>query len=416
MIKRNIQIIFCVLILSTLYIPQVQVIDRIASQWLFLCLANLGALIYNLILVFKEKLKPLKMPFNFKMFILLFFWATLSVFYTLSIQITLIDLSRFFIYVIAFFNFLIVLNEIKISFKRLSYLFTILFIIEIYFSYIPLFEILSQGLLKNNISNDLKGIASNVNITAFSISLKMPFLIYLFYKEEKFFFKASYLFLIVLGYVLLNFLDSRAITLSNYLILLIILGFGVYRLNKKILLKSFILILTIFLSYNLPSYIKNGRNDMNQKLIAITSSSKSDDSKNQRLRYYKAGVEQVSNNPIIGVGFGNWKLESIKYDKDASIQYIVPYHMHNDFLQIGAELGLIGFVLYLLFFCSSFFKYLIDFKNFKIQYNLEALTTLLFFTFIIVDSSLNFPFARPMIFLQFLFFISFLEIKQNKMI
>ena len=92
---------------------------------------------------------------------------------------------------------------------------------------------------------------------------------------------------------------------------------------------------------------------MNQKLIAITSSSKSDDSKNQRLRYYKAGVEQVSNNPIIGVGFGNWKLESIKYDKDASIQYIVPYHMHNDFLQIGAELGLIGFVLYLLFFCSS---------------------------------------------------------------
>ena len=416
MIKRNIQIIFCVLILSTLYIPQVQVIDRIALQWLFLCLVNLGALIYNLILVFKEKLKPLKMPFNFKMFILLFFWATLSVFYTLSIQITLIDLSRFFIYVIAFFNFLIVLNEIKISFKRLSYLFTILFIIEIYFSYIPLFEILSQGLLKNNISNDLKGIASNVNITAFSISLKMPFLIYLFYKEEKFFFKASYLFLIVLGYVLLNFLDSRAITLSNYLILLIILGFGVYRLNKKILLKSFILILTIFLSYNLPSYIKNGRNDMNQKLIAITSSSKSDDSKNQRLRYYKAGVEQVSNNPIIGVGFGNWKLESIKYDKDASIQYIVPYHMHNDFLQIGAELGLIGFVLYLLFFCSSFFKYLIDFKNFKIQYNLEALTTLLFFTFIIVDSSLNFPFARPMIFLQFLFFISFLEIKQNKMI
>ena len=414
MTKKNIQIVFGLLILITLYIPQYQILDRIGWQWLFLCLVNLGALFYNLLLVFKEKLKPLKIPFNFKMFILLFFWAILSLFYTSSIQITVIDLSRFYIYIITFFNLLIVLNELKITFKRLSYLFTILFIIEIYFSYFSLFEIISQGLFKNNISNYLKGIASNVNITSFSISLKVPFLIYLFYKEENNFFKSTYLFLIVLGYVMLNFLDSRAITLSNYLILLIILWFGIFSLNKKILIKSFILIFTIFLSYNLPSYIKNGENDMNKELIAITSSSKNDDSKNQRLRYYKAGIEQISNNPIMGVGFGNWKLESIKYDKDASIQYIVPYHMHNDFLQIGAELGLIGFVLYLLFFCSSFFKYLIDFKKFKILFNVETLASLLFFTYIFIDSNLNFPFARPMIFLQFLFFISYLEIKQNK--
>ena len=27
--------------------------------------------------------------------------------------------------------------------------------------------------------------------------------------------------------------------------------------------------------------------------------------------------------------------------------YIVPYHAHSDFIQLGAELGVLGFILYL---------------------------------------------------------------------
>ena len=88
--------------------------------------------------------------------------------------------------------------------------------------------------------------------------------------------------------------------------------------------------------------------------------------------------------------------------------------MHNDFLQFGAELGLIGIILYLLFFCSSFFKYLIDLKNFKIRHDSKALVIFLFFTYLFFDSNLNFPFARPMIYIQFLFFMAFIENQQNK--
>ncbi|MDC0875243.1 O-antigen ligase family protein [Flavobacteriaceae bacterium] len=410
--KKYFQILIGLLILSALYTPQGYIIDREAWQWLYLSAINLGALTYNLYMTLKGTLKPLKTPFSFKIISILFIWAIASILYSLSFQVAVIDLSRFFIYLVSFYNLLIVFNETEISFKQLSYLFTVLFIIEIFFSYKPLFEIISQGSFQNYDPNILEGIASNVNVTSFSIALKVPFLIYLFYNEKRNFLKAIFISLLILGYVLLNFLDTRAITLSNYFILFIILGFSLVNFNKRVFLKSIILISTIFFSFNIPSFLDSERSEKNQELIEITSNS--DESTNQRLRYYKAGIKQIISNPFLGVGFGNWKLESIKYDKNASIQYIVPYHMHNDFLQFGAELGLIGLILYLTFFTSIFFKYLIDLKNFKIRWDSKALVTLLFFTYIFFDSSLNFPFARPMVFLQLLIFIAFLEKQLNK--
>ena len=410
--KKNFQILIGILIIMVLFVPKGFIIDRVALQWLFLSVINLGALSYNLFLVFKGKLKPFKMPLSLKTFSLLFLWAVLSILYSSSFQATVIDISRFFLYLITFYNLLIVFNEAEISFKHLSYFFVILFIYEIYFSYEALFLILSDGSFDNSMANSLMGVSSNSNITSFSIALKVPFLIYLFYKEKSNFLKTVFISLLILGYVILNFLDTRAITLSNYLILILILGFGIINFNKNLFLKSIILILAISFSYNLPSIINDKRGDKNQELIAATSDT--DYSTNQRMRYYESGIKQIINNPVIGVGFGNWKLESIKYDKKSSIEYIVPYHMHNDFLQFGAELGLIGITLYIVFFMGIFSKYLIDLKNFKIRHHLEALVVLLFFTYIFLDSNLNFPFARPMVFVQLLLFIAFLENQHKK--
>ena len=47
----------------------------------------------------------------------------------------------------------------------------------------------------------------------------------------------------------------------------------------------------------------------------------------------------MTSNPIFGVGLGNWKLKSIDYDLKDIEGYVVPYHAHSDFIQIGAELG-----------------------------------------------------------------------------
>jgi O-antigen ligase len=410
--KKNIQILIGILFLTVLYVPKDFVVDRVSRQWLLLSAINLVALSYNLFLTFKGKLKPFKITISLKIFSVFFLWALLSTLYTLSVQITVIDISRLLIYLITFYNLLIVFNEAEISFKQISYLFTILFLYEVFFSYQALYLIMSQGTYENYMANDLMGKASNINVASFSIALKVPFLIYLIFKEKSNYLKGIFIVLIILCYVILNYMNTRAITLSNYFILFLILAFSIINFKKKLFLKSTILILVIFFSFNLPSLINTKRSDKSQELISLTTTN--DESSNQRIRYYKAGIKQIISNPFLGVGFGNWKLESIKYDKESAIQYMVPYHMHNDFLQAGAELGLIGIFLYFLFFVSSFSKYLIDLKKFKIRSDLKALVTLLFFTYIFVDSNLNFPFARPMVYIQFLIFIAFLDSQIKK--
>ena len=42
--------------------------------------------------------------------------------------------------------------------------------------------------------------------------------------------------------------------------------------------------------------------------------------------------------PVLGSGLGNWKIASIAYGKNTSMDILYPT-MHNDFLQFAAELG-----------------------------------------------------------------------------
>ena len=51
----------------------------------------------------------------------------------------------------------------------------------------------------------------------------------------------------------------------------------------------------------------------------------------------------MTSNPILGVGLGNWKIKSIDYDSKDIKGYVVPYHAHSDFIQLGAELGIFWF-------------------------------------------------------------------------
>ena len=97
---------------------------------------------------------------------------------------------------------------------------------------------------------------------------------------------------------------------------------------------------------------------------ATISISTNDGSVNQRLRYYEDVLTHISQNPLLKLGIGNWKLSSIDYDKDDITGYIVPYHAHSDFIQLGAELGFLGFFLYLgIFLFAAYYYAIILFKS-----------------------------------------------------
>jgi O-antigen ligase len=108
----------------------------------------------------------------------------------------------------------------------------------------------------------------------------------------------------------------------------------------------------------------------------------------------------ILENPLMGIGIGNWKLESIKTDSNNLKGYTVPYHSHNDFLEIGAETGIFGMIAFILLLIYP----LIFFEK---EINIKNLILLFSFIIYIFDSLINFPFARPANILIFLLILAF---------
>jgi len=71
---------------------------------------------------------------------------------------------------------------------------------------------------------------------------------------------------------------------------------------------------------------------------------------NSRLRLWKNAIDYSIHHPLIGCGYGNWKLASIPYEIFHTTELFVPYHAHNDFFEMFADLGLLGGLSFALLF------------------------------------------------------------------
>ena len=146
------------------------------------------------------------------------------------------------------------------------------------------------------------------------------------------------------------------------------------------------------------TFFANKGADAISRAASISLSTK-DGSVNQRLRYYEDVLTHVKSNPIFGTGLGNWKIKSIDYDSKDIVGYIVPYHAHSDFIQLGAELGIIGFLLYLgIFIWAIYYVYiLIRYSKITIEEKIFLFLMLTSLGVYSIDANLNFPIARPQV-------------------
>ena len=197
----------------------------------------------------------------------------------------------------------------------------------------------------------LKGVTANRNITAFSIAIKIPFVLFLIYKNKKTLYKLILSGIILLSILCLSMIQSRASFLAVGLILVSFLGLCVVLFitdkNKKHLFQFGYLLIPFLAAIALNQVLLSDKGADALARASTISAGTNDGSVNQRLRYYEDVLTHLSSNPIFGVGLGNWKLKSIDYDSKDIKGYVVPYHAHSDFIQLGAELGIIGFLLYL---------------------------------------------------------------------
>ena len=251
----------------------------------------------------------------------------------------------------------------------------------------------------------LRAFTGNINITAFNFLLKLPFLIYSISKTKIFiFFKVTLFSLFVFCLLLLG---SRGANIVLFIILSIIVLLYFLLRAKLFLNKATIntIILGLFFGCIMNFTAFNKDKDLN---VLERTTNLNNESTQQRLRFYSAAISSIIENPLFGIGIGNWKIHATKYDKPYMYDYTVPYHVHNDFLEIFAELGVFGFIL---FFGSIFWLLYVMIKAYssgdyiKIQSYQIVILVFLSILVYLADSFLNFPFTRPVMQIQNLFYM-----------
>jgi O-antigen ligase len=120
-----------------------------------------------------------------------------------------------------------------------------------------------------------------------------------------------------------------------------------------------------------------------------------------RLDMWANSTAMIKDNPIIGVGMGNWMVYypyyqtavSIDHEMSEAIQHI---NAHNDYVEIFSDLGIIGFLLLLSIFIVASYLALSNFyKNRDNPNRYLLLGVLLAATGISINAIGSFPFKQP---------------------
>ncbi len=394
--------IFIIGFLCVGFIPNWEAVDKIAPQWLYLSLLNLFSGLYLFLnrKLFKERIAIVLSSWMSIFYIAFVIWAAFSYLYAINPTEVLVNIVRHFNTLFMFLNLGIFVYSIKDKNRLLSMVIMGILAIEVYSVLEQALEMYKAGAIN---PGELKGVTANRNITAFSIAIKIPYVLYLIYTSKKMWIRLTYSFLVLFSLFSLSMIESRASYIAAILIGVVILFWTLLGYFKNKSLKEFVhnlyYVIPLLLALLLNQFLFSGKGADALSRASTISISQADSSINKRLRYYEDVATHFVSNPILGVGIGNWKLSSVHYDREDIDGYIVPYHAHSDFIQLGAELGIIGFLLYLgVFIIAGFYAFRLLFKS-----NLEAekkwfillLITALGVYFI--DANLNFPIARPQV-------------------
>jgi O-antigen ligase len=135
----------------------------------------------------------------------------------------------------------------------------------------------------------------------------------------------------------LTFSRSAYLGLLISLFVFLIFGFKLLIFRKKILLTSLIILTVLF--FFMP------RSPISER---FTSSFNTYESSNiERLSNWEEASHLIKKHPIIGVGIGNYSINIAKLRNMDYINYRLPVYAHNTYLDILAEMGIVGLLLWL---------------------------------------------------------------------
>ena len=182
---KNLKTYLTILFVSTLglipFIPNFLAIDMMAPQYLYLAIIQF---IISLYLIFTSKKESININMIDMLYVIFLFFGLLSFFKSFNLTESFIEWSQFLTLFITYFN-------LKVLFKNLKNR-------KIFFLIIMLTLLVIESLVILNVfienytpefgmsrMRELGGLSSNQNIGAFSLVIKVPFILFLFYISKK---------------------------------------------------------------------------------------------------------------------------------------------------------------------------------------------------------------------------------------
>lgn len=391
------------------YIPSVLIAyDRAIVQFFYLSLVN----ILSFIIMFRSKLtiENLVLRFKYKTHIIAYIFfiliAILSIVVAENYIESIFELAQIINFFFAFIAIIIFSSNKNIDFLK-YFIVASLFAIAIEsftINYLVYQAVLTNGdFLSRN--NAFSGPGANTIIAAFALVMKTNVLLYLLFKSKSRLIIFICLFLLYSSLLSILLLMSRGAILSLVFVLFSLIIFTLLSRKKDNYFRLLFLVLVFAFSFTSYNYF-NEKNisDIIVDRFSTVSNPQSDDSVNERVNFFSTAISSIKEKPILGVGIGNWKIKSVGLSKDIIEGYRVPFFAHNDFLQYTAEIGILGGLsfIYLIFF-PFFHSLKIFFK--KISFDSNFLIYMICGVYII-DSMINFPAHRPMIFIYLCFTFS----------
>jgi len=381
--------------------------DVMGAQWLYtstLDLAVLGYLFFNRN-TYKEAITAI---FTYKftlLFSFLVLWAIGSYFYAINPTETLVTLARLISTYLVFIQVSILFykKDIKYIFNIVSFAFAFLLLWDSFYILRGFSKNIETMDLDTNIVS-LSGNHGNKNVMAASLLIKFPFVLWLIINHKSFI-KVVNIGVLFFGVVALFIMNTRSTYVGLAIIFLIysittVFFVGIINKTKAalqvayflgpIVVGFFVANLLLANAVELQGY-QGGYGTVTKRAGDITIQSE----QGSRIHLWSGAIDYATKHPLVGAGYGNWKLASIPYEKEFTNDLFVPYHCHNDFIEMFADLGIIGGVTFgLMFLLVPIFTIKMWRKREFKPYHLTATISFMAVTCYAVDAFLNFPAER----------------------
>lgn len=359
-------------------------------QWIILLVISLIHSIHNIV---HYKLNSIKFSLIPLLFLAQIFVSLLTTFITLNIPETLIDTSKLITLVLILFNTYIVIKNDQPIRDYIFILIAISSVVESFAIFLTFIENYNLSVVqKAGRSFIYRGITGNINVAGFSIAMKLPFLLYYCINRKKILYKLILGILITICIFSISLTGSRGALLSLYVIIFLSLAYYLIEAYRSKTFKKLFNSLHIVIPFSTVFII----NELifNTLRISYRTAQIFERGSASRISYWKDAIESIIDNPLLGVGMGNWKIFSVKYGGDQMRDYTFVYHAHNDFLQTIAEIGILGLIYLIIpvILLITLIKRIIKRKSASFEFFL-GLSILVY----CIDSSLNFPLSRPVV-------------------